>query len=357
MVMKMKILIAGDDFTPASMFRKEIEKKLTPLGEDLEFITFDIEIDEESVVKGLPGIKEYLGTPQEIIDKIKGVEILVITFAPITEDVLEAADKLRVIGCGRGGPVNVNVDAATKRGIPVLNTPGRNADAVADFTLGLILAVVRNIVTAHNWIKNGDWKTPREDTFEKPTGPELNGRVLGLLGVGAVGALVAKRAQPFGLEVWGYDPFIPKERFQELGIKHVEDINEIIREADIISVHARLPKGSKPLISSKEFDMMKKTVYVINTARAIAVDQDALVQALQEKKITGAALDVYNVEPIDHPNDPILKLDNILLTPHAAGVSYDIPRRTGMMIAEGLRQFLSEGTAPYVVNREVLKGK
>jgi D-3-phosphoglycerate dehydrogenase len=355
--MKMKILIAGDDFTPALMFKEEIEKKLAPLGKDLEFEFFDIEIDEKSVVKGLPGIKEYFGTPQEIIDKIHSVEILVITFAPITEEVLDAADKLRVIGCGRGGPVNVNVGAATKRGIPVLNTPGRNADAVADFTLGLIIALVRNIVTAHNWIKNGDWVTPREDTFEKPTGPELNGRVLGLLGVGAVGALVAKRAKPFGLEIWGYDPFIPKERFDEIGVKHVEDINTLIKGADIVSVHARLPKGSKPLISSKEFDMMKKTAYLINTARAIAVDQAALVKALQEKKIAGAALDVYNVEPIDYPNDPLLKLDNVLLTPHAAGVSYDIPRRTGMMIAEGLQQFLSEGTAPYVVNREVLKGK
>lgn len=353
--MKMKILIVGDDFTPAAMFREEIEKKLAPMGEDLEFTTFDIEIDEKSVVKGLQGIKEYFGTPQELIDKITGVEVLVITFAPITEEVLDAAGKLRVIGCGRGGPVNVNVDAATKRGIPVLNTPGRNADAVADFTLGLIIALVRNIVTAHNWIKNGDWITPREDTFEKPTGPELNGRVLGLLGVGAVGALVAKRAQPFGLEVWGYDPFIPKERFQELGVRKME-LNELIRGADIISVHARLPKGSKPLISSKEFDMMKKTAYVVNTARSACVNQQALVRALQEKKIAGAALDVYDVEPID-VNDPLLQLDNVLLTPHAAGVSRDIPRRTGVMIAEGLLQFLSKGTAPYVVNREVLKGK
>ena len=131
----------------------------------------------------------------------------------------------------------------------------------------------------------------------------------------------------------------------------------MIKESDIISVHARLPKGSKPLISSKELDLIKETSYVINTARSICVDQEALVRALQDKKIAGAALDVYNTEPIDYPNDPLLKLDNILLTPHAAGVSYDIPRRTGMMIAEGLLQFLSEGTAPYVVNREVLKGK
>jgi len=356
MVMKMKILIAGDDFTPALMFKEEIEKKLAPLGKELDFDFFDIEIDEKSVVKGLPGIKEYFGTPQEIIDKINGVEILVITFAPITEEVLEAADKLRVIGCGRGGPVNVDVGNATKRGIPVLNTPGRNADAVADFTLGIIIALVRNIVTAHNWIKKGDWVTPREDTFEKPTGPELNNRVLGLLGVGAVGALVAKRAKPFGLEIWGYDPFIPKERFDEIGVRKMEDINELINGADIISVHARLPKGSKPLISSKEFDLMKKTAYVVNTARAICVDHKALVRALQEKKIAGAALDVYDVEPID-VGDPLLRLDNILLTPHAAGVSYDIPRRTGVMIAEGLFQFLSKGTAPYVVNREVLKGK
>jgi D-3-phosphoglycerate dehydrogenase len=352
----MKILIAGDDFTPAEMFREEIEKKLAPITEDLEFTTFDIEIDENSVVKGLPGIKEYFGTPQEIIDKIHGVEILVITFAPITEKVLETADKLQVIGCGRGGPVNVDVDAATKRGIPVLNTPGRNADAVADFTLGLIIALVRNIVTAHNWIKQGDWVTPREDTFEKPTGPELNDRVLGLLGVGAVGALVAKRAKPFGLNVWGYDPYITKERFDEMGVRKAA-LNELIKEADIISIHARLPKGSKPLISSKEFDMMKKTAYVINTARSVCVDQEALVRALQDKKIAGAALDVYNTEPIDYPNDPLLKLDNILLTPHGAGVSYDIPRRTGVMIAEGLFEFLSKGTAPYVVNREVLKGK
>ena len=151
--------------------------------------------------------------------------------------------------------------------------------------------------------------------------------------------------------------FTVAQRTKEIGVRKVEDINELIKEADIISIHARLPKGSKPLISSKEFDMMKKTAYVINTARSVCVDQEALVRALQDKKIAGAALDVYNTEPIDYPNDPLLKIDNILLTPHGAGVSYDIPRRTGVMIAEGLFEFLSKGTAPYVVNREVLKGK
>ncbi|MBS7644010.1 2-hydroxyacid dehydrogenase [Candidatus Bathyarchaeota archaeon] len=348
----MKILIAGDDFIPAALFQKCLEECLGKIAKDLEFCTFDIGL-EGRPRKKLPDVNEYWGRPQDLIKRIKDVEILIVSFAPVTKQVIAAGKRLRLIGCSRGGPVNVNIEAATNRGIPVLNTPGRNADAVADFTFGLILALVRNIPKAEFFVRSGRWKSPKEDTFEKPTGPELTGRTIGIIGFGEVGSRVGMRATGFKMNILVYDPYIPREKVESIGGKIV-DLKTLLSESDIVTLHLRLPAGVKGFIGAEQLSWMKKTAYLINTSRGAAIDEKALYNALKKKQIAGAALDVYEKEPISS-NNPLLKLDNIILTPHVAGISTDVPVRSCRMLAEDIKRFLKGEKPQHVVNPSVLE--
>jgi D-3-phosphoglycerate dehydrogenase len=348
----MKILIAGDDFIPAFLFQKSLEDRLSNIVKDLEFRAFDIGL-EGIPRKKLVDIKEYWGRPQDLIKRIKDIEILIVSFAPVTKQVIAAGKKLRLIGCSRGGPVNVNIEAATSRGIPVLYTPGRNADAVSDFTFGLILALVRNIPKAELFVRSGKWKSPKEDTFEKPTGPELTGRTIGIIGFGEVGSRVGIRATGFKMNILVYDPYIPKEKVERIGGKMV-DLKTLMTESDIITLHLRLPLGVKGFIGAEQLAWMKKTAYLINTSRGAAIDEKALYNALKKRQIAGAALDVYEKEPIS-PNNPLLRLDNVILTPHVAGISTDIPLRSCRMLAEDVERFLKGEKPLHIINPSVLK--
>lgn len=348
----MKILIAGDDFIPAFLFQKSLEERLSNIVKDLEFRAFDIGL-EGIPRKKLPDVKEYWGRPQDLIKRIKDIEILIVSFAPVTKQVIAAGKKLRLIGCSRGGPVNVNIEAATSRGIPVLYTPGRNADAVSDFTFGLILALVRNIPKAELFVRSGKWKSSKEDTFEKPTGPELTGRTIGIIGFGEVGSRVGIRATGFKMNILVYDPYIPKEKVERIGGKMV-DLKTLMTESDIITLHLRLPLGVKGFIGAEQLAWMKKTAYLINTSRGAAIDEKALYNALKKRQIAGAALDVYEKEPIS-PNNPLLRLDNVILTPHVAGISTDIPLRSCRMLAEDVEKFLKGEKPLHIINPSVLK--
>jgi len=348
----MKILIAGDDFIPASTFQKYLEERLSKMVKDLEFRAFDTGL-EGMPRKKLPDVNEYWGRPQDLIERIEGVEILIVSFAPVTKQVIAAGKNLRLIGCSRGGPVNVNVEAATSRGIPVLYTPGRNADAVADFTFGLILALVRNIPKAELFVRSGRWRSPKEDTFEKPTGPELTGRTIGIIGFGEVGSRVGMRATGFKMNILVYDPYISKEKVETIGGKMV-DLKTLMSESDIITLHLRLPPGVKGFIGAEQLAWMKKTAYLINTSRGVALDEKALYDALKKRRIAGAALDVYEKEPISS-NNPLLGLDNVILTPHVAGISTDIPVRSCRMLAEDVGRFLKGEKPLHVINPSALK--
>lgn len=348
----MKILIAGDDFIPAILFQKCLEERLSKIVKDLEFRTFDIGL-EGIPRKKLPDVNEYWGRPQDLIKRIKDIEILIVSFAPVTKQVIAAGKRLRLIGCSRGGPVNVNIEAATSQGIPVINTPGRNADAVADFTFGLILALVRNIPKAEIFVRSGKWKNPKEDTFEKPTGPELSGRTIGIIGFGEVGSRVGLRATGFKMNILVHDPYIPREKVESIGGKIV-DLKTLLSESDIVTLHLRLPTGVKGFIGAEQLAWMKKTAYLINTSRGAAIDEKALYNALKKRQIAGAALDVYEKEPISS-NNPLLKLDNIILTPHVAGISTDVPVRSCRMLAEDVERFLKGEKPLHVVNPSVLE--
>lgn len=341
----LNILVVGDDFTPFNLFEEDL--RAMPSMRSANIVGFDLAPDSLSPAN-LIGVSEYFGDPKLIMEKIVDANVLVITFAPVTREVIDSAKHLELIACARGGPVNVNVDYATKKSIPVVFTPGRNAEAVADYTMGLIICLCRSILKADKYVRSGEWRTPRQDTLEKPTGIELNGRTLGIVGFGRVGSHVCHRAKAFGLNVVVHDPFIRDCN------ERLVDLDTLLRESDIVTVHARVSENSPPLISIREFQLMKKEAYLVNTSRPAAVDEDALYDALVSKRIAGAALDVHRTEPLP-PSSRLFLLENIVLTPHAAGVSTDIPARTCHMIAEELDLFISGRRPKFVLNPEALE--
>ncbi len=343
----MKFLAVGDDFIPSSLFEEIIRKNLRDIDEKIEFSRFDYDRNAPLDIS-VDDVREYWGDPRDVISRSQDVNVIVTSFAPINRQVIDSSPNLKIIGCSRGGPLNINVEYATKKKIPVLYTPGRNADAVADYTLGLILNITRKILDARDYVKRGDWKTYQEDTFEKPTGHELNSQTLGIIGLGEVGRRVAKRAASFGMRIIVYDPFLSKKRVIELGFEPAS-LNDLLRVSDVVTIHARLTSGSKKLIGERELSLMKRSSYIINTSRGIALDENALYKALKECRIAGAALDVVESEPIKL-NNPLLTLDNVIITPHAAGVSQDIPRRSCEMLAEDLKRYFKGETPRFVFN-------
>lgn len=287
------------------------------------------------------GGPEAVALPAELTAGAGDFDILVVQFAPVARSFIEAARKLKVIAVLRGGVENVDVAAATKRNIAVLNTPGRLARAVAECTLGMILAEVRNIARAHAQLMGGNWMRsfPNSQAI-----PELHGRTVGLVGYGSIAQLVARYLQAIGSRVLAFDPYFKGDAAPAA----MADLPTLLKESDVVSVHARLTAETKGLIGAAELAMMKPTAVLVNTARSGLVDEPALVEALRARRIMGAALDVFDTEPL--PGDsPLVKLDNVTLTPHLAGSTIDAFRNTPRLCAGHLARLLAgEGDLPIV---------
>ena len=297
--------------------------------------------------EGIKGVSEFWGDPKELIEGIDGANILIVHAAPVTSEVIEAGKNLRLIGCCRTGPTNVDVSYATRKGIPVLFTPGRNAHGVADLTIGLMISEARGIARADAQMKAGVFGVPE-------MGVELWGKTLGIVGVGNVGSAVAYRARNgFNMKVLAYDPYISKERAKEIGVKLV-DLETLLSESDFVTIHSRTEPDAKPQITTEHIAVMKPTGYLVNTSRGNILDEQALVKALKEGKIAGAALDVYAKEPVDADN-PLLKLDNVTLTPHIGGVTREVPMRAAEIMAEDVARFLKGEKPRNILNPEVLE--
>ena len=240
-------------------------------------------------------------------------EVIITHFAPVTREVIEKAKSLEVIGCLRGGVENINVEAATRKNILVFNNSGRTANAVAEFTLGHMLAVSRNISMGYHALLNGQWWRPETQPSE------MYGCTVGLVGFGNVSQKLAERLQGFKVKILAYDPYVPDDILTEYGAKRVE-LKELLSQSDFVSLHSRLTAETQNIIGEAELKLMKPTAYLINTARAGLIDKTALINALKAKQIKGAALDVFWQEP-PSKDDPLLKLNNVSLTPHLAGVT------------------------------------
>ncbi|KAL1110036.1 hypothetical protein AAG570_014167 [Ranatra chinensis] len=297
---------------------------------------------------------EKNGPEGEVVDELiikdgEDASVLLGLFVPISGKVMEAMPNLKIIGVSRAGLENVNVEEATRRGILVFNVQGRNAHAVSDFTVGLIIAAARNIAKAHHAIMTGVWRKqfPNSEFI-----PELTSRTMGLIGFGHIGSLVAKKLSGFEPEILVYDPYADENEIKKHGCTAVS-LEDLLKNSDFVSLHARLSENNKKMIGKRELEMMKPTAYLINTSRAGLVDQNALALVLEEKKIMGAALDVFETEPIP-AGSPFLKLDNVTLTTHIAGTTADALTNSPFLLMEDIKNFLSGAGGKFIVNKEVL---
>ncbi len=281
-------------------------------------------------------------TPDELKKEIKDYDGLVIRSATkVTADVVAAAKKLKVIGRAGSGLDNVDKAAASKRGIVVMNTPGGNTVTTAEHTFAMMMSLARSIPQATASMKAGKWEKKK---FE---GVELYKKTLGVIGMGAIGAQVAKRAIGFGMTVLGYDPFLSKEKADALGVV-MSSLDNIYKKSDFITIHSPLTDETRGLINTKTIKKMKDGVRIINCARGGIVDEKALHAALKSGKVAGAALDVLEKEPPE--NNPLLELDNFICTPHLGASTREAQLNVAVAVAEQIADYLNTGVARNAVN-------
>ncbi len=280
----------------------------------------------------------------------KKTDILLVLFAPVPAGAMDALPNLRLIGAARAGMENVDVQAATERGIFVHHIMGRNAHAVSDFTIGILIAEARNIARAHMAIKQGTW---RKSFVNSDIIPEISGKTLGLVGFGYIGQLVAKKLSGFDLEILVYDPFVADDVVASYNARKVSN-EELFTHSDFISVHARLTEDTKGLIGNDEFRLMKPSAIFINTARAGLIDEDALYDALKEQRIAGAALDVFPKEPLPE-NSRWLELDNVTMTTHIAGTTVNALNNSPFLLVRDINKLLTGEAPNFLMNPEVLE--
>ena len=276
----------------------------------------------------------------EMLAAVKEAEILIVHVAPVGKTVMDAAPNLKVVGVLRTGVENVDLALCKERGIQVYNAEGRNSVAVADQTVAMMLCEMRNIARAHAALVSGTWVKMFPNTLYIR---DMCKCTVGIIGVGKIGVMVAERLKGFGCRILGCDIFLPPEEIRRRGCEPVS-MEELLAQSDFITIHMRHEAGDPPLIGAEELKKMKKSAFLINCARSGLIDTNALVTALQEKTIGGAALDVFDEEPM--PTDhPIFKLDNVTLTPHTAGTTMDAFANSVTILLEQLTVLVEGGKA------------
>ncbi len=316
------------------------------------------------------GVTREKLTEEELSTALRGVDILVLEFEPVTRRVLEAAGDLKLVGCCRTGPeASVDIQAASELGVPVLYTPGRNAVSVAEYTFALMISVARHLPEAHRLLRYTDeltgvdygdaaadrlgatseWSLDPRAPFNRFQGAELSGKTLGLVGFGAIGREIARRALAFDMRVAAFDPYV---RPAEAAGAELLDLDELARRSDFLVMAAKVTPETVGLFSARHFALMKRTAYFINTARAALADYRALYACLEEGRIAGAGIDVYDEEPIRSDN-PLRRLANVVLSPHLAGASFDIPRHHSRIMVDQLEAALGGRQPSFLKNPEV----
>ncbi|MGL4608045.1 MAG: 2-hydroxyacid dehydrogenase [Eubacteriaceae bacterium] len=305
---------------------------------------------------GLPKMSE-----EELVEKTTDAEMIIVSYDDVTRKVIENAKNLKLIACTRATPVNIDMEAAKERGIPVIYTPGRNSDTTAEFTIGLMLSIARNIPMAHKALKEGKFTSKPEDKKETKEGlavdmiwdmdenapymifkgTQLKGKTLGIVGYGSIGRRVGRIARAFGMELIIYDPFLCEIDIEEVGIKKGNKLEEVMAKADFITCHMKVTPETKGIISEKMISLMKSTAYFINSSRGAILDEKALIQALREKRIAGAAFDVYEKEPLAVNHPYVAELDNVVITPHIGGATDDVLVNHTIQLVSDVRRFVN----------------
>jgi D-3-phosphoglycerate dehydrogenase len=302
-----------------------IREPIADAGVELLRAKFDVDVDGDSPLEKTIG----------------GYEAIVIRSATkLTADLIERADRLRVIGRAGVGVDNVDVDAATRRGIVVANAPESNVVSAAEHTVGLLLALARNIPQAHAALTDGRWER------SKWGGVEVADKVLGVLGFGRIGRQVARRALALQMKVVAYDPFVAADRFRELGVDSAT-FEEVLERADFLTLHLPLTEDTRAAVGTEAIARMKDGVRIINAARGELLDIDALIAALESGKVAGAAVDVFPQEPYD---GPLLQAPNVVVTPHLAASTEEAQDRAGVIVAEQVAAALEGGLVTNAVN-------
>src|SRR5512132_1528699 len=303
-----------------------VREPIADAGVELLREHFDVDVDGESDLA-------------EVIGRYDGIVIRSAT--KLTKELIERGERLKVIGRAGVGVDNVDVDAATRRGIVVANAPESTVISAAEHTIGLLLALSRNSPQAHAALAEGRWERSRFG------GIELAGKTLGVLGFGRIGQQVARRALGLELRVVAYDPFVSKERFRELGVERAETPEELYAAADFVTLHLPLTAQTREALGADVFAKMRDRVRIVNAARGELVDEAALVHALQSGKVAAAALDVFSAEPY---SGPLLELDNVVVTPHLAASTEEAQDRAGMIVAEQVVAALEGALVANAVN-------
>jgi phosphoglycerate dehydrogenase-like enzyme len=284
--------------------------------------------------------------------KSVGADVLVVEADLVHADVLEGCP-LVMIGCCRGDPVNIDLELATRKGIPVFHTPGRNADAVADLTLAFLLMLARHLGPIQDTFRAGAKRITGAgdylEMYSRFTGVELGGRTVGLVGFGAVGREVATRLLAFKARVLAYDPYVDTP---PPGVA-MRGLDDLLRESDFVSLHAPVTPETQNLVSRDRLALMKPTAYFVNTARAALTDEDALYEMLAAGRLAGAALDVLAEEPLQ-PDNRFLKLPNVLVTPHIGGATVDVTRHQSDIVVEAMERWLDGEQPRWIANPAVL---
>jgi len=346
----MKILVAGDWYCPPAALQESFASLAT--RHEVTFAEIEADSNWKPKIASELRVKEYLGNPNEFAKKVIDHDILVVHAAPVTDAVLSASPKLKLVCVTRGGPVNIDVRAATERGIPIVTTPGKNADAVADLTMALMIMVARRLPEAIRFVEgNNDFG---RDNFEgaKWFGHDLAGHALGLIGFGQVGRRVASRALAFGMHVLVFDPVLSPDAIRTSGIDPT-DLEVLLATADFVSLHARATRENRGMIGQAEFARMKQGAYFINTARDSLVDEDALWEALKAGRLGGAAFDVVQPPKVGQRHR-LLDSPNVVIVPHIGGSTYETLSHGGEMAAAEIERFLRGEPLVNVANPEVL---
>jgi len=288
--------------------------------------------------------------PIGLTEAVRGADLLLTHFSPVPRAVVEAGSTLKAIGVARGGWENIAVDAATRCGVPVIHIVGRNANAVAEFTLGMMVDEMRNIARSDCAMRNGIW-------YNRLVHParcfELRGKTIGLVGFGAIARRLAQLLSGFEVRILAYDPFVPEETVRAFGAE-AASLEDVCRQGDVISLHARLSSGTEGLVGERELAWMKPTAYLINTARAGLVDAEVLFNALERRQIAGAALDVFWQEPLP-PDSRWLQLDNLTVTSHLAGTTLDALYYSVELLVEAVMNYVCDDNTELIINPEVLE--
>lgn len=331
-----RVLVAGDRFIRAATFRTSLTRAV---GDRVDVREIEFEWPDKPFGK-VAEVDEASGTEDQLIEALDGVTAIVTQLAPMTKRVMDASPELQLIAVSRGGPTNVNLDAARANGIQVANVPGRNGVATAEMTIGLALSILRRIPLAHASLLRHEW---RGDLYrDDEAGGEVRGSTIGLLGAGAVGAHVARTVRAMGANVVVFDPYLDPASLEGI-IELVSSPEEVFERSDLISVHARLTPQSEHMVNAERIGLMRRGSALVNAARGGLVDYDAVVEAIASGQLGGAAFDVFPEEPVDFSHR-LFSLAaegfNVVLTPHIAGASTETAQRAAAGVAEEVRRFL-----------------